>query len=322
MIARPTVSVIISFFNERRFIEEAITSVLAQTCEDWELLLVDDGSTDASSQIAKCWAQQYAHKITYLEHAGHRNRRLAASRNLGIKHARGKYIALLDADDVWFPHKLKQQLAILDSYPEAAMVYGCTQYWHSWTKSAQDVYRDFVLEPGLALDRLYKPPSLLKLCDLLGGAPIPSPSDILFRHEMVQRVGGFEEPFGNLYEDYAFLAKVFLTETIFVASNYWYRYRQHPNSISAVANRTGDERVGRRFLFEWLAGYLSTHGMRGTEVWKILRRKLWADRHPVMYRYFRRLAKFPAATSVWPQRSLDAGGAVASEQYRTHRGRE
>src|SRR5689334_21837766 len=118
------VSIIIPFLNAERFIEDAIESVRAQSYDAWELLLVDDGSTDSSTRLAQRYAQQHPQKVRYLQHDRHQNRGLSASRNLGISEARGEFIAFLDADDVWLPHKLARQRAILDSQPEAAMVYG------------------------------------------------------------------------------------------------------------------------------------------------------------------------------------------------------
>src|SRR4051794_9610371 len=116
MNRRPQVSAIIIFLNAERFIAEAIESVFAQTYDDWELLLVDDGSTDAGTTIARQCAERYPGRVRYLEHEGHRNRDMPATRNLGIRNAHGPYIAFLDADDVWLPHKLEQQVAILESH--------------------------------------------------------------------------------------------------------------------------------------------------------------------------------------------------------------
>src|SRR5262245_24155101 len=92
------VSVIIIFMNAQAFISDAIDSVFAQTYTNWELLLVDDGSTDASTQIALSFANGNPGRVRYLEHSGHRNRGMSASRNLGIQHAGGEYIGFLDAD--------------------------------------------------------------------------------------------------------------------------------------------------------------------------------------------------------------------------------
>src|SRR5215212_3401935 len=133
MSSKPLVSAIVAFSDAERFIEEAIESVFAQTYDNWELLLVDDGSTDGSTRIALGYAERYPSKVRYLEHPGHQNRGTGASRNLGIEHAKGEYVAFLDADDVWLEHKLGQQVAVLNSHPEAGMLYGATHYWYTWT---------------------------------------------------------------------------------------------------------------------------------------------------------------------------------------------
>jgi glycosyltransferase involved in cell wall biosynthesis len=86
------VSVIMIFLNGETFIRDAIDSVFSQTYPDWELLLVDDGSSDRSTQIALEYAAKYPEKVRYLEHDKHQNRGMSASRNLGISHAEGKYI--------------------------------------------------------------------------------------------------------------------------------------------------------------------------------------------------------------------------------------
>src|SRR5438128_2284668 len=106
----PLVSTVMIFLNAERFMQEALDSVFAQTWERWELLLVDDGSTDDSREIAKRSAAEHPAKVRYLEHPGHENRGMSASRNLGIRHARGAFVAFLDADDVWLPAKLAEQI--------------------------------------------------------------------------------------------------------------------------------------------------------------------------------------------------------------------
>jgi glycosyltransferase involved in cell wall biosynthesis len=235
--SKPLVSVITIFLDEEKFLEEAVESVLAQSYDNWELLLVDDGSTDDSTDIALRYVKRYPKKARYLEHPGHENRSMSASRNLGIANARGEYIAFLDADDVWLPRKMQEQVAILDAHPEAGMVYGLSQYWHSWTGNPEDTQRDFVPELGVQANKLYDPPMLLTLLHPLGTASAPQPSDILLRRETVERVGGFEETFRGmyqLYEDQAFLTKVYLQDPVFVANGHWDRYRLHPDSCSAV----------------------------------------------------------------------------------------
>jgi glycosyltransferase involved in cell wall biosynthesis len=273
MSREPLVSSIIIFLNAEKFIQEAIESVFAQTYDRWELLLVDDGSTDGSTQIALRYAEQYPEKVRYLEHPGHQNRGMGASRNLGVRHAKGEYIALLDSDDIWLPHKLQQQVAILDSHPGAGMVYGSSQYWNSWTGDPEDLQRDYVPDPEIQTDMLYEPPSLSTLLYPLGPGTSPCPSDLLLRREMIERVGGFEEGFNDiyhLYEDQAFLAKVWLGETVFVASECWDRYRLHPEQCVAVVRGAGHYHSVRLFFFNWLAEYLYKQGFKDIEVWKRL----------------------------------------------------
>ena len=91
MTSKPLVSGIIIFLAEQ-FIQSAIENVFAQTYEQWELLLVDDGSTDGSTEIAQRYAAQNPEKVRYLEHDGHENRGMSAARNLGISNAKGEYI--------------------------------------------------------------------------------------------------------------------------------------------------------------------------------------------------------------------------------------
>ena len=132
------VSVVLIFLNEAEFIEEAIASVLAQTYSNWELILVDDGSTDGSTAIAKSYAEKLDPKVKYIDHEGHKNLGMSASRNLGIDNATGEYIAFIDGDDLWLPNKLEQQVAIMSTQPDAAMVCGRTQWWYSWTGKEAD----------------------------------------------------------------------------------------------------------------------------------------------------------------------------------------
>ncbi|HUG86498.1 MAG TPA: glycosyltransferase, partial [Euzebya sp.] len=100
MSAAPLVSVVVPFYNDGQFLEDAIDSVRAQAFEEWELLLVDDGSTDGSTRVARRAAADHSGRIRYLDHPGHANRGAPASRNRGIAMARGSYVAFLDADDV------------------------------------------------------------------------------------------------------------------------------------------------------------------------------------------------------------------------------
>lgn len=274
MSSEPLVSVITIFLNEEKFIHDAVASVIAQTFQDWELLLVDDGSTDQSSQIARGFAEQHPGRVRYLEHDGHRNRGMSASRNLAMRHARGKYIALLDADDVWLPAKLVRQVAILEAQPDVGMLYGPTEYWHSWTGLSQDASGDRVPDLGVPLDVRFEPPTLLTQLYPLGKATAPCLCSLLIRTEVMKRVGGFEESFQGFYEDQAFLTKMYLSEPVYVASGCWDRYRQHPASCSSTVQQTGQYHAYREQFLRWFKAYLQEHGVSDSSVWQALNQAL------------------------------------------------
>jgi glycosyltransferase involved in cell wall biosynthesis len=114
----PSVSVIIASYNYRHYLPTALDSVLSQTITDWELIVIDDGSTDNSSEVIRPYLNDC--RIRY-----HRtcNRGQPAAENMGIHLSTGKYIAFLDADDIWLPDKLELQLAIFDKDPDLGIVY-------------------------------------------------------------------------------------------------------------------------------------------------------------------------------------------------------
>ena len=247
----PAVSVITIFLDEERFIGEAIESVLAQTWRDWELLLLDDGSTDGSTAIARDHAARHPGRIRYLDHPGHANRGMSATRNLGLAHARGRYLAFLDADDVWLPDKLAVQVPQLERAPEVGMHYCTTEYWRSWTGRPED--RDTLYQPtGEAVE--FDPPELLTRF-LAGRVLMPCIGSVMARRDVVAAVGGWEESFRGLYEDQVFFARLCLNTRIRITPECHDRYRQHPDSCCAVGVRTGEEAVARRAFLAWVEAY-------------------------------------------------------------------
>lgn len=112
----PLFSVVIPAFNAARTLNESVASVLAQTCRDFEVIIVDDGSSDATYGVARAIDDP---RVTARTQA---NGGAAAARNTGIEAARGKYVALLDADDVWVPYKLERQLAVFNAHPDVHAV--------------------------------------------------------------------------------------------------------------------------------------------------------------------------------------------------------
>jgi glycosyltransferase involved in cell wall biosynthesis len=243
----PLVSVVLIFLNEEHFLEDAVQSVRDQTLTDWELILVDDGSTDRSTEIARDLAAQDK-RIRYVEHPGHQNRGMAASRNLGAAHGTGSYLGFLDGDDVLVPNKLAEQVDVLESMPDVAMVNGAMLHWHSWKPTATEADDTVVLGGGS--DERFDPPQAALTLYPLGQRDGPA-VDLLVRRSVFEAVGGFEESFRGLYEDQSFKIKVFLNYPIFISSRVWLRYRQHEASACAQVSPRDYLRLRGVFL-DWV----------------------------------------------------------------------
>jgi glycosyltransferase involved in cell wall biosynthesis len=290
----PVVSVVMPFLNAERFIAEAIESVLAQTYGSWELLLVDDGSTDRGPAIARGYAAERPGQLYCLSHPGGTNRGASASRNLGLARARGRYIAFLDADDVWLPTKLADQVPLLDAHPEAAMLYGFTQSWYSWTGRPEDRDRDHVPPLGVEPDQVVAAPKLFVLF-LRQRARTPCTCSVLIRREALERVGGFEEAFRYIYTDQVLYAKLTLRDAVFVARGCWDRYRRHPDSSCFRVKASGEGPSARLTYLDWVVKHLRANRVDDPEIWRAVRREFLPYRHPVLYRVLRKAKRAVAA---------------------------
>lgn len=334
----PAVSVVMIFLDAAAFIEEAIASVLAQTDTDWELILVDDGSTDTGTAIARRHAARDPARVRYVTHPGHRNRGMSASRNLGLRRARGDFVAFLDADDVWLPERLAEHLAILRADPRLGMVYGPTLYWYNWPgaprpPAQRPVRADRAGELALPPGRSVAPPAALIVFLETHGGALPGICSLLARRAAVAAVGGFEEGFRGLYEDQVFLSKMCLHVPVYVHDRVLDKYRQHAGSHCALAMATGDyhpsaPHPGRERYLRWLEGYLREQDVPEGRLTRALTAELWPYRHPWLdaarryalarnpaYRLARRIARtsLPRRAHGWLRRRIKgAGGQPAA----------
>ena len=288
------VSIITIFLNGERFLVEAIESVLAQTFQDWELLLVNDGSTDSSGALAKDYMRRYPGRMRYFEHDEGRNLGKSSSRNLGLRNANGRYIVFLDADDVLIADKLERQVAILESHRQAAMVYGRTEYWHSWTGNPKDVKHDTISKLGIQPGRLFSPPLLMTLF-LQNAGLVPCLCALLARRDVIEEFGGFDESIQHLYEDQVLIAKMCMTTHVFVEDGIGERYRQHPGSSSAVAIRSREysprlPNQARLKFLNWLSSYLEDEKIGDRR----LNRALLSELRPYTYRRLYFWLRLPA----------------------------
>ena len=259
----PLVSINMIFLDSERFLEDAVESVLAQQYTNWELLLVDDGSTDRSRDVARSFANRHP-AIHYLEHPGHQNLGKSASHSLALTHARGRYLAWLDSDDVWFPDTLTRLVALLERNPEAAMAYGSTVWWHSWEHPEQPDRCDRTGNQVSHPNSLIRPPDLLTLFLRNGGA-VPCTCSVLFRTDAVRDVRGFEESIRHSYVDQALYSKIFLEKPVFVTDATLSRYRQHAGQTVMRADDATEAAARDRFL-EWLSDYVHERGIENDEL--------------------------------------------------------
>jgi len=180
--AKPLVTVIIPTYNRASIVGRAIRSVLGQTYPNWELLVVDDASTDGTEREVRSYSDE---RITYIRH--HQNRRVSAARNTGIRSAQGEYVSFLDDDDEWLPEKLAKEVEVFrNSDPEVGLVY-----------TGKTVYD----ENGRVLRVLMPTLSGWVYDAMLDRHFIGSPSRVTVKKQVLERVAGFDETFVNC-QDY------------------------------------------------------------------------------------------------------------------------
>jgi glycosyltransferase involved in cell wall biosynthesis len=280
----PLVSVVMPVLDVERFLAEAIESVRAQTYAHWELLICDDGSTDGSAAIAQYYAKLDPARIRHLAHDDGATRGASAARNLGLRHARGEFVALLDGDDVWLPNKLEEQVAILNERPDADALYGDTLYWYGWTGAPEDAARDFTPEAGVPSGTLLAPRELITRM-LRHEVMAPCTCSLIVRADAVRRSGGFVDEFRHIYTDQAFYARLSLVASVLYVDRTWDRYRRHPGSAYSTVKRRGESRTARSRFLTWLDGYLATVGdERDPALRTALHAALRRERYPRLFR--------------------------------------
>ena len=221
----PEVSVIIPYYNDEQFIDEAILSVINQTYQDWEIVVVDDGSNNDARRLI----QKYPGRILYFHQE---NRGAGAARNLGVSKAHGKWLAFLDADDVWYPHKLDVQLKHASRHPEADFIYA--------DMDTIDEKSQIIGERFLTVKRRRKKRKPLSLRSLVfQGRPFPYPSTVLVKKKCFLKAGGFNALFrGNYHEDFECFARIAQTSSLQFISESLVKYRvSAPNKRLNISTR-------------------------------------------------------------------------------------
>jgi glycosyltransferase involved in cell wall biosynthesis len=213
--ARPAVSIIMPAYNVEPFIGPAIDSVRLQTFTDFELVVVDDGSTDGSVEVV----ERHASSDRRIRLVRQENRGISAARNVALRHSRGDYIAILDSDDAWTPSFLASQIAILERRPDIDIVSG-----NGWFLGGPLDGRMAGPSPDSRPD-----PDLPNLLKDETAVFIMS----VFRRRVYEAIGGFDETFRS-NEDYDFWIRAAVAGFRFTRNDepagY---YRRRDNSLSA-----------------------------------------------------------------------------------------
>lgn len=253
--------------------------------------MVDDGSVDKSTAIAKDYVSRFPDKIFYVEHNDHVNKAAAATRNLGFHKSSGKLIALLDADDIWTPDKLENQVEIFTRFPEVKMVCEASMYWYSWNNAKVS---DKVVQIGVEPDKVYNPPELVVKLYPLSNGEAPCPSGIMITSSALNLHNGFEESFigkYQVYEDQAFLSKIYLNEPVYISSACNNYYRQRSNSVMDTTMSLGHYDIARKFYLEWLKKYLQEHKIKNRAIHFLLWKAQLNYTSPTFYKIVNKIEK-------------------------------
>ena len=232
-MAEPRVTVLMTVYNGMPYLAEAVESVLRQTFQDLELVVIDDGSTDESPTYLA------AVRDTRLRSWRHERREgQTRSLNAGLRVARGAYVARLDADDIACPDRIARQAAFLDQQPDVAVV-------GSWMRAMNaagrhtDLLRRPVTSFGMLLGWL-----------LLGVCPLLHPS-VMFRRQTILREGGYDESF-HIAQDYDLWARLALRRSpMAVLPHCLGFYRVHEAQQSMASVRAHREEI-RQIHVRWL----------------------------------------------------------------------
>jgi glycosyltransferase involved in cell wall biosynthesis len=208
----PTVSVIVPAYNAEKTILETIQSIRAQTFSDFELIVINDGSSDRTVELLST-INDLRLKVFSYENGG-----LPVARNRGIQRAKGEFITFIDADDLWKPHKLEAQLQALQAYPEAGVAYSWTAFIDensSFLYAWEPLYWQGNVYPKLLIRNF-----------------ISSGSNILVRRQFIQAAGEFDPNLKSV-EDWDYYLRLAALCPFAVVPEYHILYRRSTQSMTS-----------------------------------------------------------------------------------------
>jgi len=229
----PKVSVIIPTYNRADFLAEAIQSVLEQTARDFELLIIDDGSTDNTKNVVDSFNDRRI-KYIYQKNSG-----VCIARNTGIKQAIGNYLILLDSDDILLPSAIEDESRVLDEHPESGLIFGLVE---SMNKNGD------VFSPAKAI-KCREPgtwPGTKEILNLFVHRNYICPSQSMVRKSAIMDVGMFDPAFSSGSEDFELWVRIAKKYSTSHLAKPVTKYRVHDQSLSGEQQLTVQARCNRR----------------------------------------------------------------------------
>ncbi len=208
----PIISVVITAYNGEKFIKEAVDSVLNQTFNDYEIIVVDDGSSDKTQSILK----EYKNKIRYFYQ---NNAGTASARNCGIREAKGEYIAFLDQDDIYLPNKIEKCLDYFRLHKECGLVYSDM---FVADQDGKAIYNWLTTKKYFSEGYIYE--NLLRECFFC-------PSAAVIRRDILVAVGGFDKEIRGT-EDYDLWLRIARHHKIGLVKEPLVKWRSHDSNTS------------------------------------------------------------------------------------------
>jgi len=209
------VSVIIPVYNSEKYLKETIQSVINQTIQNWELIIVDDGSSDSSAEIAeKIKLQDKRIRLIQKQNTG-----VSDSRNVGISNAKGKYISFLDSDDIWMPNNLKYKINLLESTYSDGVYSFC------------EIINEHSEKTGI----VKKGNEQVTLNDILlwKANYITIPSGLVFKTETIISSGGFNSQLSNNADQELLMRLLANNSKIILYESVTWFYRLHSSNMSS-----------------------------------------------------------------------------------------
>jgi glycosyltransferase involved in cell wall biosynthesis len=243
------VSVIMLTYQRAALIMESIQSVLQQSYADFELLIIDDGSTDHTASLI---GQVKDPRVQYfpLTHIG----KIPSLRNFGMAKAQGEYIAFLDSDDLWETDKLKKQVTILTSHPEAGFTFSEVEEFNESSSFKKNFYGFLKQKENFYSGRIFE--------QLISNRMAIYPSSVMFRKSCFEKTGLFDESLSP--GDSNFLIRLSFEYPAIIVFEHWTKIRKHEGNVSSQLHVSSFKEMEKTITLFFQSGDISKKTFKET----------------------------------------------------------